>query len=208
MIDILSFLLTQILVYGYPIIAIAIIVGYTGIPVPVNALVLASGSFVSDGTLNIFILGPIIILTSTICDCIGYYIGYKYGYKVINKFFGKGILGGLSTKTFDKFIGKYGFWTIFLTRWLFTPLTIPVNIIVGARKYPIRKFLIIANIGQTIWAVIYIYLGYLFGANWQSINDYLNRSPMILTLVIIGIICIIAGWGYFKPKKSLIEDSL
>ena len=55
--------------------------------------------------------------------------------------------------------------SIYLTRWLLTPLAIPTNLPVGASGYPLRKFLAFDLAGELTWLLVLRGLGYAFSAS-------------------------------------------
>jgi membrane protein DedA with SNARE-associated domain len=90
--QLLNYLLTQILVHGYPIIFFAILVAYLGAPIPLNVLILAAGAFTIDGTLNLYYLIPFVALTAWLGDIFNYYLGKRFGFLLINSYTKKWVL--------------------------------------------------------------------------------------------------------------------
>lgn len=199
--EILDPLLTLVLNYGYPIVVCCVLAAYFGIPIPTDAILLAAGSFSVDGTLNIFILIPLVAIAAIIGDLFGYYLGKKFGFLVINKYTKKLGLTQKKLDKVDKFLIKWGSGCIFITRWLLTPLGIPVNIMAGISKFSIKKFFSVVVIGELIWATIFIYLGYLFGANWVNLLDYIDQAPLLLALLTIGVASMYFGFKIWKSKR-------
>jgi membrane protein DedA with SNARE-associated domain len=179
-------LLTMLLNYGYPVVAFCVICGYAGIPIPSDAILLAAGSFTVDGTLNAYILFPLVVATALIGDTLGFVLGNKFGHLISKKTGSKYGLSLDKISSVQHFLDKWGIWCIFFTRWLLTPLAVPVNLVAGLSHYSFKKFLLIALLGESLWAGVYIYLGYLFGANWQMLTDYIDQAPTILVLIVIG----------------------
>lgn len=64
-------------------------------------------------------------------------------------------------------VERWGLPAVFLTRWLILPLTIAVNLICGINSYRYRPFVVAGAVGNFIFVVIFIGLGYRFGENWQ-----------------------------------------
>lgn len=201
--EILNPILTLVLNYGYPIIVCCIIAAYFGLPIPTNAILLAAGSFSVDGTLNIFILILLAALTAITGDLFGYYLGKKIGFLMVNKLTKKLGLTQNRLNSASRILENWGTWYIFFTRWLLTPIAVPVNIAAGMSNFSIRKFLTISIVGELIWAIIYIYLGFLFGANWITLFDYINQAPTILVLITIGIGSIIVGFRIWQGKHKI-----
>ncbi len=201
--EILDPILTLVLNYGYPIIICCVIAAYLGLPVPTNAILLAAGSFSADGTLDIFILVFFVALTAIIGDVFGYYLGKKIGLLAVNKISKKLGLTQIRLNSASLNLKSWGTWYIFFTRWLLTPIAIPVNIAAGISNFSIKKFLTISIVGELIWAIIYIYLGFLFGANWITLLDYLSQAPTILVLITIGIGSIVVGFRVWQGKHKI-----
>lgn len=110
---------------------------------------------------------------------------------------------GLTKNNLDKiesFLNKWGSWFIFLTRWLLTPLGIPVNFMAGIGKFPFKKFLFLVIAGELIWAFLYIYIGYLFGANWITILDYIYETPILLAVITVGIGSLLIGFRIWRKR--------
>ena len=69
------------------------------------------------------------------------------------------------------------------------PLGPIVNVVSGTARYPYRRFLVYDVIGESIWVVLYLSLGYAFGANWELLVDLLSNATQALTLlVVVGIL--------------------
>ncbi len=196
-------LLTLVLNYGYPIICLSIMCGYLGIPIPADALLLAAGSFSSAGVLNLFILIPVVVITAITGDLIGYFLGYRFGHLILNKVTKKLGLTQLKLDSMDSFLNKWGIWCVFITRWLLTPLGIPVNLAAGNSRYPFKKFLLAAIAGEILWAGGYIYLGYIFGNNWETLLEYINGAPQILALAVLGIGSVMLAYHLQKRRRKM-----
>ncbi len=195
-------LLTLVINYGYPVVALAILCGYAGIPVPSDAILMAAGSFTVDGSLNLFILIPLVIATALLGDMVGYFIGNKFAHWVVGNTQKHLRLSEKKLTNVTAFLSRWGLWSIFLTRWLLTPLAVPLNLAAGISGYPFKKFILIAFFGESLWAAIYIYLGYFFGANWETLLDYLDNAPWILVLLLVGILSLYLAYKIWRKNRS------
>lgn len=198
MAEILNPLLTLLLVYGYPILVIIIIGGYIGLPLPVSVCLVAAGAFAQSGTLNIFVLLPLVTLTAVIGDVIEYWLGRKYGQLIFRKLKFLNRNNSFNIQNVDDFFIKWGGIGVFLTRWLITPIAIPVNILAGSGKYQFRKFIGISILGEIIWAFMYLSLGYVFGSNWVSLIEFVNETPYFLVLAAAGFGLLFLGFKSLK----------
>lgn len=191
--QLLTPLLTLVLVYGYPIIAILILASYLAIPIPLGAILLAAGSFTADGTLNFYVLIIVITGTAIAGDIAGYFLAKKYGLRVLEKTLLRSERRKSHMTSLHQFLNRWGWWSIFSTRWLFTPLGLPVDLLAGVTHYPVRKFLLAVSTGELLWAIIYVWLGYEFGANWSTLVDYINNVPEVLALIVVGMLFVYVG---------------
>lgn len=196
---ILNFVLTLSLVYGYPIIFLATVLVYFGLPIPISAIIMASGAFASSDTLDIKLLIPIVFFVSFFGDVVHYYLARKYGVKVSN------LISPRYRKFLHKdthnYLKKWGPLVVFTSRWLVTPLGIPINIIAGINHYPPKSFLFWSALGEMFWSFGYITLGNFFGSNWIYIFDYIDDVPTLLSLVFVGVILLTTGLKIRKNRQ-------
>ncbi len=195
-------LLTLILAYGYPLVAGIIFIGYLGLPIPATTLLLAIGSFSASGNLNIFILIPLITATSLCGDMLGYYVGKRFGH-----IFDHRIIHWLGftprrMHSITTFLLNWGGWCVFLTHCLLTPIEVPVNVLSGMSQYSFKKFVLFAGIGELIWTSMYLYVGYLFGINWETLASFVTKGPQFLTLFILGLVFVILSGNIFLKRLT------
>src|SRR5439155_15223420 len=97
-------------------------------------------------------------------------------------------------------------WTgpgVFITRWLLTPLGVPVNLLAGATRFPLLTFLVFDAAGETLWAAIYLLLGYEFGANWTVALQGIESVPIGLVLLLVGVVALAAGfWLLLRMRRG------
>ncbi len=200
MTQLLSLFLTLLVTYGYPTVAFVILVSGFGAPLPASTIILAAGSFTVDGPLNFWVLVAVVTVMAIIGDLIGYFIAHRFGNNVARLTRRYGISEAQLT-SIDRFLLRWGVWCIFFTRWLITPLGFPVNLGAGLRKYPLKKFILFISLGEFLWALIYSYLGHLFGASWSTLVDYLNGAPEVLAFLAIGILTSVVAWRMWKRRS-------
>lgn len=195
--SLINSLLTLVLIHGYPILLGIIFLSYLGLPIPVNLFLLASGAFTTDNTLHLYYLIPLVSLSAILGDGIHYYLGYRFGYLLFDKLFTKINLQSSQSNKLTIFLKRRGAWLIFVTRWLLTPLGIPVNFLAGINHYSFKSFIFWVILGEILWASIYTYLGHFFGTNWVSISEYINNAPYLFVSLFIGGICLYYGLKLF-----------
>lgn len=182
-------LLTLVIVYGYPIIALLDLLSSTGAPLPMTAILLVAGSLAAAGLLNIYVLFTLIMICSIIGDILDYYVGRRFGPSAFEKL-GK---SNNSTARIKAYFLRWSGVSIFLSRWLFTPFSSIVSVIAGASNYKFHRYLIVDILGELFATTIFLTLGYMLGVNWSYMWDYLDGVPGIVTSVIVGCVFIVFG---------------
>jgi|SRR5436190_8251732 len=199
-------LLAALLVYGLPVLFGVILVASVGGPMPVSLVLVAAGSFVKQGEMN---LASVIVVASgaaILGDNIGYGLSRWGGRRLVDRVTDK-IGGGEKIKKAEALSKRWGGAGIFFSRWLVTELGPWINITSGLTGYPWRRFIIWDVSGEVLWVCLYVGLGYVFSDRVQYLAEILGN----LAWLILGIIVtILLGWKvlkYFRaPKES--EESL
>jgi membrane protein DedA with SNARE-associated domain len=195
-------LLAALLVYGVPLLFAVIAVAAVGVPFPVSLTLVAAGSFAKQGEMRLL---PVIVaasLAAILGDQIGYGISRWGGRRLINRITRR--LGGAEKiKKAEALSKKWGGPGIFFSRWLITELGPWLNVTSGIARYPWRHFIFWDVLGEVLWVVLYVMLGYMFSDKVQYIAEILgNLAWAILALIV----AIILGWKlirYFRPASSV-----
>jgi membrane protein DedA with SNARE-associated domain len=195
-------LLGAVLVYGVPLLFVVIAVASVGVPFPVSLTLVAAGSFAKQGEMKLL---PVIVaasLAAILGDQIGYGISRWGGRRLINRITRR-IGGDEKIKKAEALSKKWGGPGIFFSRWLITELGPWLNVTSGITGYPWRHFIVWDVLGEVLWVVLYVMLGYIFSDKVQYIAEILgNLAWAILALIV----AIILGWKifrYFRPASPV-----
>jgi membrane-associated protein len=194
-------LLAELLIYGVPLLFAVILIAAVGVPFPVSLTLVAAGSFAKQGEMS---LVPVIVagsLAAIIGDQIGYGISRWGGRRLIDRLTRR--LGGAAKITKAEALSKkWGGPGIFFSRWLVTELGPWLNVTSGIARYPWKHFIFWDVLGEVLWVVLYVMLGYIFSDHVQYIAEILgNLAWAILALIVAFIL----GWKlfrYFRPPIS------
>ena len=189
-----DYLLSTLGVYGVPVLFVALLVGSVGVPLPASLLLVAAGSFVEQGELNLW---PVLMLSATgaiLGDQVGYVVG-RWGGRQLTQRLRKLIGGENKVERTEAWWRKREGVGVFLSRWLLTPLGPVVNLTAGATQYPWPRFFLYDVLGEVLWVVLYVLLGKFFSDRVQALNDLLGN----LTWAVIGLIAAIV-LGVFALK--------
>lgn len=187
-------LLSALMNYGLPVLFSALFIASAGVPLPVSLALIAAGSFVEQGDMNFWQVLLVASAAAILGDQVGYGIG-RWGGRRFAKRLGSWLGDENRLLEAEATIRKWGGVSVFLTRWLLTPLGSWTNLTSGISGYSWPRFLIWGALGQMLWVVIYVSLGRIFSDRVQAISDLLGN----LTWVVIGsIAALLLGWKLFK----------
>ena len=151
---------------GYPVLAVAVLVGAFGAPLPLNVALAGAGSLARQGRLDLIALFMICAAAAVAGDCLGYAVG-RYGIRRLplpdraRAWADRLVRGPEGSARVQAPMGM----AVFLTRWAVTAPAPLVNVLAGARRYPSRSFLLFDVTGETLWCMTALAPGYLLGAS-------------------------------------------
>lgn len=193
-----DYLLATLGVYGLPVLFGALLVGAAGVPLPASLLLVAAGSFVNQGELDLW---PVLALSATgavLGDQIGYAVG-RWGGRRLARRLGRLVGGEKKIVEAEEWLKRRGGVGVFLSRWLLTPLGPFVNLTAGASEYPWPRFLLFDVLGEALWVALYVLLGKLFSDRVQEMSDLLGD----LTWAILGLAAAaVLGFILFKQLRE------
>lgn len=193
-----DYLLATLGVYGLPVLFGALLVGSAGVPLPSSLLLVAAGSFVEQGELDLW---PVLAL-STVGAILGDNVGYaagRWGGRRLTGRLGRFAGGEKKLEAAEGWLKRHGGAGVFLSRWLLTPLGPVVNLTAGATGYPWPRFLLYDVLGEALWVALYVLLGKLFSERVQALSDILGD----LTWAILGLAAaVVLGVLLFKHLRE------
>jgi membrane-associated protein len=179
--DILSWLLSYILLYKYVALFIAEYAGAIILPIPVNAALLAIGAFSSQGYFNFWLSLIVAVTGNTLGDITDYALARKYDKKVIRWFrldkvrFFTHLREELRT---DAAI------TVFTTRFAGSLSSI-TNFLAGLAVVPFKTFFFYDLLGNIIEPLVGLSLGYAVGDYWNNFSGFFGLVSGIVAVSII-----------------------
>jgi membrane protein DedA with SNARE-associated domain len=186
-VSISDYLLATLSVYGVPMLFVALVIGCVGVPLPSSLLLLAAGSFVEQGELNLWLVLVLSAVGSVLGDNIGYAIGRWGGPRLTGRL-AKLAGGEAKVKETEEWFRRRGSSGVFLSRWLLTPLGPVVNLVAGTTKYRWRRFFFYDLIGEALWVVLYVLLGKVFSDRVQALYDLLGNLTWAMFSLVVTIV--------------------
>jgi membrane-associated protein len=154
---------------------------------------------------------PLFVLvtaSSVASDSIGYYLGRTLGGVRLGGPGGRWAWLGTVGNEVQRYFRPWSGLTVFLIRWLFTPLSSAVNLLAGISRYPFRRFLVFAAAGEAISSGLFLGVGYVFGVNSTYLWDYFDGLPGILAASALGLLLTVIGVRrLLRPSGTSTQDA-
>jgi membrane-associated protein len=169
--------------FGPLALALTIVAGSLGAPLPLSMLLLAAGALARQGLLELHATVMLAIAGAVMGDSASYGLG-RFGGRLLRRSFGTASRSSreeaMAWRQARSALEHRGGLSIFLTRWLLTPLALPVNLLAGSRRYPLGLFLLWDVLGEASWVVLYVGLGYFFADRWQALHSWTGNLTVAL----------------------------
>ncbi|HVA89636.1 MAG TPA: VTT domain-containing protein [Chloroflexota bacterium] len=173
---------------GYPLLALAVLIGALGAPLPLSAVLAAAAALARQGHLHVGLLFCVCLVAALAGDCLGYVLG-RHGLSRLP--FAARFAARWKSRPRRWAIGV-GLWgsmalLIFITRWAFTAPAPVVNVVAGARHYSWRRFLAADLSGEALWVAVSLAPGYLLGEMGTTgivLAAGACAAPLVLVLVV------------------------
>lgn len=196
--DLQAVLLNAIANYGAVALFVAVLLASIGAPFPATFLLVAAGSFITQGEMHFWSVIVAGLAGAVIGDHIGYGVGRLAGsgfVKRISRRFHSESLIDQAEVTMQKW-GGIG---VFLSRWLLTSVGPYVNLTSGLTNYELLHFSFWDVLGETVWVLAYVSLGTFFNAQLAMISDTLGD----FVWVAIGLVAIVLiGYRLFQGNRT------
>jgi membrane protein DedA with SNARE-associated domain len=179
--------LSALILYGYPALALVLLLGAIGLPLPTGLSTALAGSLVAQGHMSWLLAGSIAVAASVAGDSVGYGLGRLLSGAVLER---QGRWIGFTPARQEqaaRLIAHWGAMGIILSRTLLSSVSPAFNLVAGAGRFRPLAFVALALLGRGIWTGAYLGAGYLLEGNLEAANRFLgNLSGFLIALAVFG----------------------
>ncbi len=176
-------------------------------PIPSELIMPMAGFASAMGDMNIIA----VIIAGTLGSVLGalplYYLGTVFDekrlYRLAEKYGKYFLIKPSDVTNAQAWFNKYGKAVIFFGR-MIPAIRSLISIPAGMNRMPMLSFLVLTTLGSAIWTTLLAYAGYVLGANYEQVAEFI--SP-ISKLVVIVVLIIGAAIAFFRIKNSLSKKS-
>jgi membrane protein DedA with SNARE-associated domain len=191
--------------WGYVAIALVVLLGNVGVPVPEETVLVLGGYLVWQGKLRPSVLILVGVVSAATGDNLGYWLGRRRGQQMIDRY----VRGWLDRSDLVEraraFVARRGMTAVFVAR--FVPgLRCLAGPLAGVAGMPPRRFVVANLLGAVIYVPLVVAAGWAVG---YGLGPYLERLGRVVDEIERVVVAALAlwvlgalGWRGFKAWRA------
>jgi membrane protein DedA with SNARE-associated domain/membrane-associated phospholipid phosphatase len=189
--------------YGYLVVFFGVMLESTGVPLPGETILLASGFLAQRGRLD---LGDAIvfgILGAVVGDQIGYWVGREGGRPFVLRWGRYVRITPERLARAEAFFARHGGKAVFLARF-FAGLRIFGALVAGISRMRWRTFIFYNALGGAVWATAAVLVGYFLGSSLDLVERWLGRATLLLAAVVVTAVGFYLAYRWVSAHRVLL----
>lgn len=179
-------LFSFILLYKYTALFCIALLGALAVPVPATTTLAAASAFASQGYLSFPAVLALAWLGNVVGDLTGYLLVRRYGESLLERTALRKLIHSSKYNQVKDYILRFPQTLICVSRFL-SVLGPVVNLLAGLSEVPVRTFVLFDLAGEASYVVLYGFLGYTLGAQWDNSLGFFFRSALVLLPIAVAI---------------------
>jgi membrane protein DedA with SNARE-associated domain len=160
-----------------------------GLPLPEEVTLIGAGLLLHGGHVEFWRIVLVCSAAILIGDSIPFVLGRKYGKSALKIRWVARILHAERMARLERRFEAHGNWATFACRFV-AGIRIPGYFVAGTMGMKYRRFLLLNGLGVLISVPISIYLGKLFGAEVERLQERMDNLHLILAFLVAALVII------------------
>lgn len=185
--------------FGYPALAVLLLVENLFPPIPSELILPLAGFLVSRGEMD-FIPAILVATTGSLAGAYMLYALGLWGGRPLVLRYGRLLrVGEGDLDRAEGWFGKYGEWVVLLARMVPGARSI-VSIPAGMLKMPLGRFTLLTILGSAIWNTLLISAGWFLGGNWRRVTDTVGSISNAVLVIMLVVAIGLAIWWWRRAR--------
>lgn len=163
----LALFLGFLMVYGYPALFLVCFIAAAIFPLPATTLVVAASALASQGYFTIAGVATTALLGNIAGDVCILFLVRRYGAAVLHRVGLGRVFRARSYHALQTYIYTFPLSIVFFSRFM-TEANSVANVLAGLTRLPLRTYFSAEVSGQVAYVVLFVAIGYMLGASWES----------------------------------------
>lgn len=164
-------------------------------PIPADTFVLFGAFLASQGRAEPWLVFAATWGGNVLTALMTYGLARRYGRAIFRTRIGHMVLRPGQLGQIERFYGRYGIWTIFLSRFL-PGFRAVVPIFAGVSRFGFWRTALPLGIASAIWYGIVVVVGLVAGRNWRTIVDTFGQYSTALGIVGAVLVALVLWWWW------------
>lgn len=189
--------------YGYLVVFFGVMLESTGVPLPGETILLASGVLAQRGHLDVQDAIVFGILGAVVGDQLGYWVGREGGRPFVLKWGRYVRITPERLSRAEDFFARHGGKAVFLARF-FAGFRVFGALVAGISRMRWSTFALYNALGGTVWATAVVLVGYFLGSSLALVERWLGRATLLLALVVALAIGFYLAYRWVASHRELL----
>jgi membrane protein DedA with SNARE-associated domain len=190
-----------ILDVGYPGLFLLIVLESTLVPIPSMLVMPFAGFLAARGDFSLPVILAINSAAALTGSAISYWIGAAGGKPLLLRY-GKYILvRPQDIAKSEQYFARHGAWTIFIARFIPVVRHI-ISMPAGIARMKLSTFFLQTFLGATIWGGGLMVVGYVLGAQWESVMKVAKRVDLVIAFAVVAVLVVAVAVFMVRRKRA------
>ncbi len=176
-------ILTLIEQYGYLVVLFGVMLESTGVPLPGETILIASGVLAQRGHLDVGDAIVFGILGAVVGDQLGYWVGREGGRPFVLRWGRYVRITPERLARAEALFDHHGGKAVFLARF-FAGLRVFGALVAGISRMRWSTFAFYNALGGAVWATAAVLVGYFLGSSVGLVQQWLGRATLLLAVLV------------------------
>lgn len=155
------------------------------IPLPSEVIMPFAGSLVSEGKMDLWLVGVVGALGNLAGSLLAYWVGAREGRPLVEKYGKYVLISHHDLDMADRWFSRHGNSTVFFTRMMPVVRTF-ISFPAGMSRMRLSTFCIYTFLGALPWSIALAYIGMKLGENWQTIGGYFHKADIFVGILLVA----------------------
>lgn len=187
----------QFLRYGYPALALLVLLEGIGIPTPAVSVVVAASVLAGHGSLSLPAVVAVTFSAAVAGDNLGYLLGRRAGRPAILRWGRRVGLTEARLARAEEFFARRGSNIVVVARFI-DGLRQSNGLIAGAVAMPWPQYFIRDAIGGALWTALWVSVGAFAGGNLDRVRHFVERYEVAVAVVVVVLTGLLLLWYLMK----------
>jgi membrane protein DedA with SNARE-associated domain len=184
----LEWLLALAIGYGLWVVFVAIVLDNVGLPIPGELILVAYGLLARQGDLHPAEIAAVGALAAITGDTLAYALGRLGGDRLLHLYCRASISSEHCPERTTRYYARHGALLVALGRFVMGARLV-LNPLAGSVRLPFGRFLAADAVGASVWAALFVLLGYFAGSRIGALQDaHAVATTLIAVTLLIGVL--------------------